>query len=144
MGEFHAVASVGLGGTMATKSIKRGKTIKCSASAFLLLQKSKTENFLFLFEKNLGARHQKNVEKIFLFWDANFFKVCGRKRSGRKLFSKVFLEKSSSLVVNSHQNQTFRNFCGFFLGDLQKSPLFLRCGARFARGQNEVRLPCDL
>ncbi|PIP26350.1 MAG: hypothetical protein COX31_02885, partial [Candidatus Moranbacteria bacterium CG23_combo_of_CG06-09_8_20_14_all_40_16] len=53
------------------------------------------------------------------------------------------LEKSSSLVVNPHQNQTFRNCYGFFLGDLQKSPLFLRLCARFARGQDDVRLPCD-
>jgi len=53
------------------------------------------------------------------------------------------LEKSSSLVVNPHKNQTFRNCCGFFFGDLQKSPLFLRYCARFARGQNEVRLPYD-
>ncbi|PIP28461.1 MAG: hypothetical protein COX29_01115, partial [Candidatus Moranbacteria bacterium CG23_combo_of_CG06-09_8_20_14_all_35_22] len=70
----------------------------------------------------------------------------GRKverSENRKLSSKVFLEKGSNFVVNLCHNQTFRNFCGFFCGDLQKSPVFLRCGTCFARGQNEVRLPCD-
>jgi len=42
---------------------------RSSASAFLLFAKIQNRNFLFLFEKNLGARHQKNVEKIFMFWD---------------------------------------------------------------------------
>jgi len=51
--------------------IQKRKTINCLAPLppFCFSQKSKTENFLFPFEKNLGARHQKNVEKIFLFWD---------------------------------------------------------------------------
>ena len=61
---------------------KKRKLSNAPLSAVPNSRNSKTENFLFLFEKNLGARHQKNVEKIFLFWDANFFKVCGRKRGG--------------------------------------------------------------
>jgi hypothetical protein len=77
------------------------------------------------------------------------FSVLGRKflqnlraEAGRRLSG--ILKESSSAVVNPHQHQTFRNFCGFFFGDLQKSPLFLRGCVRLARGQDEVRLPCDL
>ena len=47
-----------------------------------LSQTSKQNNFQFLFEKNFGARHQKNVEKIFLFWTQTSLKFAGEKRGG--------------------------------------------------------------
>jgi len=66
------------------KNFKAKSKPKSPLSAVPNSRNSKTENFLFLFEKDRGhAKFKKNVEKIFLFLDANFFKVCGRKRAGR-------------------------------------------------------------
>jgi len=71
-----------------------------AASAVLLCRRAegktpKPKNFLFLFEKKWGARNQKNVEKIFPFWNSNFFKKF-EGGSGRRL-NRIF-KKGSSFV----------------------------------------------
>jgi hypothetical protein len=59
---------------------------------------SKNRKIFFSFLKKSGAHKFKiNVEKIFLFWDANFEKVCGRKQCRLKTFFKSFLQKKFEL-----------------------------------------------
>jgi len=65
------------------------------------------------------------------------FRVEAERRLSR------ILEKSSSLVENPHQKQTFRFFGEILRGGAERRPLFLRLCARFVREQDEVRFPCD-
>ncbi|MBW6440737.1 hypothetical protein K0B03_01745 [Patescibacteria group bacterium] len=60
-------------------------------SAVSNYRNSKTNFFSFL--KKFGARQQKNVEKIFLFWTQTSLKFAGGKRSGAK--TENFLQKFS-------------------------------------------------
>ncbi len=67
------------------------------------------------FKKNLGARHQKNVEKIFMFWTQTSSKFAGGKRGGAKTFFKSFLGKKFELrsikIPNKNSELLSRSFC---------------------------------
>jgi len=68
---------VGWGGDDGYQKYKERKS-KNKYSAFRRSEFSELQNekFSFPFSKNGGAQNLKNVEKIFLFWNANFFKIC--------------------------------------------------------------------
>jgi len=79
--------------------IQRDKTVNCSASAFLLSQKSKTKNFLFLFKKIGRAQNLKKCRENFsvsgLKFLQNFRAEAGRRL---KIGIGIFVKKSSNFV----------------------------------------------
>jgi len=82
-------------GARTAKNIKVEKektnSYRFRRSEFSELQNLK--NFPIPFEKKkIGRAKSKKCGKIFQFWDANFFKVCGRKR-GAKNQHRGFLQK---------------------------------------------------
>ena len=72
---------------------------------FRILGTPKLKNFPFKFRRKNRARNPpaggKKCGKIFQFWDANFFKVCGRKRGAeiKPAFQKRF--ELRNIIVQS-------------------------------------------
>ena len=94
----------------------------------------------------MGARHQKNVEKIFLFWEWNFFKISGRKAGAeRKLttFFKSFLQKKFELRSIKIPSKNFPKILRFFLRRFAKIASVCAVWRALRAWTVEVRLPCD-
>ncbi|HAI74482.1 MAG TPA: hypothetical protein DCS28_00390 [Candidatus Moranbacteria bacterium] len=53
----------------------------------------RTKIFFSFFKKNFGARHQKNVKKIFLFWAQTSSKFAGGSGRGAKSRNRDFPQK---------------------------------------------------